>query len=67
MIQQSIKTRKALLRIWAKRALPGIHGAFEGPMADPEVTRLRPVTAHRGAGAAYAGASLRFGCIAVVL
>ncbi len=56
MIQQSIRTRKALLRIWAKRALPGIHEAFEGPMADREVTRLRPATARRGDGAAYAGA-----------
>jgi len=56
MIQQSIKTRKALRREWAKRASPGYFaasGAFEGAASSASSASSMSC---RKRGAAYAGA-----------
>jgi len=59
MIQQSIKTRKALHRVWAQRALPGCCGANGASWADSADASKAGATARwrgRSAGAAYPGA-----------
>lgn len=71
MIQQSIKTRKALRRVWAKRALPGFFGGCGASTGDETAAETAAGAAAeknagwsasaavmplRGGGAAYAGA-----------